>query len=122
MSGLLGDLNNATKALAHSTGLTDQDFVSKMNSKASDLGLSTMHFDGVTGLESGNKTSAIDYAKLSSYALKDYRILQGSTTKSYCLRTVNTGRNMCFNSTNRLLSSNLYITGGKTGKLCDRSF
>ncbi|MBU1119164.1 serine hydrolase [Patescibacteria group bacterium] len=109
--------NNAAKALASATGLSHSDFVERMNNKADSLGLSTMHFDGVTGLEPGNKTSAIDYALLSRDVLKNKTMLEGTTTKNYCFSPVNRSNLHCFKNTNKLLDSELYVTGGKTGYL-----
>lgn len=114
---LVGSKNNAAKALARSTGMSTTDFVNRMNNKARDLGLTDTSFVGVTGLNSGNQASAIDYAKLSIYAYKNLEMLQGSTVKSYGFSTINTGKYLWCANTNKLLHSPLYITGGKTGYL-----
>ena len=64
--------NDGANALADAA---DPDFVSKMNEKAKNLGLSTMRFYNVTGLDesvtqSGGYGSATDVAKLFSYTLE----------------------------------------------------
>ncbi len=114
---LVGSKNNAAKALARSTGMSTTDFVNKMNEKASVLGLSNTSFVEMTGLDSRDQSSALDYAELSSYAYRKMEMLQASTTKSYGFYTTNSGRYLDCNNTNKLLNSSLYITGGKTGYL-----
>lgn len=114
---LVGSKNNAAKALARSTGMSITDFVGKMNDKARELEMNNTSFVGVTGLNSGNQASAIDYAKLSVYAYKKMEMLQASTTKAYGFYTVNSGKYLSCTNTNKLLNSGLYITGGKTGYL-----
>lgn len=114
---LVGSKNNAAKALARSTGMSTNDFVNRMNNKAKELGMTNTIFAGVTGLNSGNQGSVIDYAKLSIYAYKKLEMLQASTAKSYGFSTLNSDKYLSCANTNKLLYSNLYITGGKTGYL-----
>jgi D-alanyl-D-alanine carboxypeptidase len=114
---LVGSKNNAAKALARSTSMSTTDFVNRMNNKAQELGLTNTSFADVTGLNSGSQSSAIDYAKLSIYAYKKMEMLQASTTKNYGFSTVNSGKYLFCNNTNKLLNGSLYITGGKTGYL-----
>ncbi len=109
--------NDAAKALAHASGVSFEEFVSKMNYNARDLGLKTMHFDGVTGLEIGNKSSASDFARFSQVTFDNYSILKTSTTKNHCISSQSNGNEYCFKNTNKLLWGNLFITGGKTGYL-----
>lgn len=116
-ASLVGSKNNATKALARATGLTRAEFVRRMNQKASELGLTNTHFVEVTGLDYRNQSSALDYARLSLYALRKMRMLQGTTTKRYSFKTLNTNKLLSFNNTNKLVNSTLYLTGGKTGHL-----
>ena len=114
---LVGSKNNAAKALARSTGMSTTDFINRMNDKARELGMTSTTFTGVTGLNSGNQASALDYTKLSIYAYKNLEMLQASTVKSYGFTTINSGKYLACDNTNKLLYSNLYITGGKTGYL-----
>lgn len=116
-ASLVGSKNNATKALAHSTGLSDADFVARMNQKAAELDMTSSQFVEPTGLEWRNQASASDYAKLSQYALRKMEVLQGSTTKQYSFWTTNSSKFLSFNNTNKLVNSQLAVTGGKTGYL-----
>lgn len=116
-STLVGSKNNAAKALARSTGMSTADFIKHMNDKAKELGLSNTSFVEMTGLDSRDRSSALDYAKLSIYAYKKLAMLQASTSKSYSFRTLNSGKILSFNNTDKLVNSGLYLTGGKTGYL-----
>ncbi|NQV13224.1 MAG: D-alanyl-D-alanine carboxypeptidase [Parcubacteria group bacterium] len=116
-SSLVGSKNNATKALAHSTGLSDANFVARMNQKATELGMTNSQFVETTGLDHRNRASAADYAKLSQYALRKMEVLQASTSKSYTFWTTNSGKSLSFRNTNGLVNSHLTVTGGKTGYL-----
>lgn len=109
--------NDAARALAHASGLSFEEFVVEMNRNAQDMGLETMHFDGVTGLESGNKSSALDFAHFSKVAFNDFNILKTTTAKNHCIESKNNDNRYCFKNTNKLLWSDLFITGGKTGYL-----
>lgn len=116
-ASLVGSKNNATKALARSTGLSDADFVARMNQKAAELGMTNSQFVETTGLDHRNRAAAADYAKLSQYALRKIEVLQTSTSKSYAFWTTNSSKFLSFNNTNKLVNSNLTVTGGKTGYL-----
>lgn len=113
---LVGSKNNATKALVRSTGLSDSEFVAKMNAQAAEWGLTQTWFVEPTGLSAHNVTSARDYARLSQRVLQSPEVVQASTSANYTLRTKNTGRIISIRNTNRLAeSSRYYLTGGKTG-------
>lgn len=109
--------NDGAKAVAHGAGLSISQFTKEMNAQARKNGLQKTHFDGVTGLESGNKSTAIEIARFAQRALNNFELLRATTTKNYCLRDVYGGHIGCYKNTNELLWSDLYITGGKTGYL-----
>ncbi len=114
-SSLAGSANNAMMALAHASGLSEEEFIKKMNSRAKLLGLKNTQFVEPTGLDAGNVSTAYDIARLASYALRDGNIKQAVTTTDYGFRVRNTGRFQKVSNTNKLLKSFLHITGGKTG-------
>jgi len=116
-SMLVGSANNAALALARSTGKSRAEFVARMNAKAKALGLTKTHFADPSGLDVGNTSTAAEYAILSRAALKDFTMLQGTTTKVYTFTTINTNKFHSIKSTNELLNTDLYVTGGKTGFL-----
>lgn len=59
---LVGSANNTAKALADSTGLSNEEFAKAMNKKAEILGLTNSKFVEPTGLDENNKSSAHDLA------------------------------------------------------------
>ncbi|MFA5052410.1 MAG: RlpA-like double-psi beta-barrel domain-containing protein, partial [Patescibacteria group bacterium] len=116
-AGLVGSANNAVNALARSTGLTRAEFVQRMNDKAAVLGLKDTHFTDPTGLDPTNVSSVADYAKIAVAALKDFRILQGTTMPVYSFTTINIGQAHTIKNQNKMIGSSWYITGMKTGYL-----
>ncbi|MFA6553588.1 MAG: serine hydrolase [Patescibacteria group bacterium] len=116
-TGLVGSANNAINALARSTGLSRQEFVSRMNAKAQALGLSNTRFTDPTGLDPTNVSTASEYARLAAAALRDFRILQGTTAPSYSFKTINTGIPHVITNRDKMIGSTWYITGMKTGYL-----
>lgn len=116
-STLVGSMNNAARALARATDLNWDQFIGEMNNEAAKLGLSATHFNDPSGLDSANKSTAYEYARLSIEALRDFRLLQATTSKSYSFWTRNSGHFISMENTNKSLNSSLRITGGKTGYL-----
>lgn len=121
-AGLVGSANNAINALARSTGLTRAEFVQRMNDKAAALGLKNTHFTDPTGLDPTNVSTAAEYAKIAAVALKDFRILQGTTTPVYSFTTINTGQAHTIKNQNKMIGSDWYITGMKTGYLDEAQY
>ncbi|MFA6908440.1 MAG: RlpA-like double-psi beta-barrel domain-containing protein, partial [Patescibacteria group bacterium] len=116
-SGLVGSANNAVRALARSTGLSEKDFVQRMNDKAKSWGLSHTNFADVTGLDPRNTSTVGEYAIVASKVLKDIRLLQATTMTSYSFSTINTGKAHTIINKNKMLASTWYVTGTKTGYL-----
>ncbi len=71
---LIGSSNSAILTLVHNSGLTQEEFVARMNSYAAELGLTSLRFVEPTGLDSRNMGNAQDIAKLLKEALKVRRI------------------------------------------------
>ncbi len=67
-TALVGSANNATEAMAESTGLPLAEFTTAMNTKARALGASTFHVEETTGLSEFNVASARDYAAVLRHA------------------------------------------------------
>lgn len=64
--------NDAATAIAEHVGGSEEGFVYLMNEKAKLLGLTHTHFQNPHGLDAkGHYSSAVDLAKLTSYALKN---------------------------------------------------
>jgi serine-type D-Ala-D-Ala endopeptidase (penicillin-binding protein 7) len=71
---LIGSSNTAIEALARNSGLSSDIFVARLNEKAQQLGLSTVHVVEPTGLSDQNVGSATDVARLLKESLKNDRI------------------------------------------------
>ena len=116
-ASLIASANTATMALANSTGLTEAEFVDKMNQKAKDFGLENTSFADPVGLSEKNLSSAQDVAKLLSLALNQETIKQAVALENYEFSTEQ-GKIKQLETTDQLLSvdlANFEIKGGKTG-------
>ncbi|XOU94549.1 MAG: D-alanyl-D-alanine carboxypeptidase family protein [Candidatus Kerfeldbacteria bacterium] len=121
-TSLVGSSNNATKALARSTGLDESDFVARMNKKATDLGLLDTSFEEVTGLSPNNTSTVSDYAKIAGHAFKNLTIAEALNRSEYTFKTT-TNRYHRISNTNKLLSDNdLQFVGAKTGYIDEAGY
>lgn len=115
---LVASDNTATIALAKSTGFSEEEFVKKMNEKASVLGLTKTKFSDPVGLDNNNVSTARETAKLAKTALSIEDIRQATISKDYQFETLG-GKKKIVSSTDYLLknfpSNGLKIVGGKTG-------
>ena len=107
--------NDAALAIANYVGGSIDNFVKMMNDKALELGMKNSTFNNPHGLDEngGNLSTAYDMALLTSYAMKNPIYQKIVSTKNYSIKT-----NMNYYSwinKHKLLHSNNYITGGKTG-------
>ena len=123
-ASLVGSSNNATMALARSSGLSLEAFVQKMNQKAKALGLKNTFFKEPTGLDSNNRSTAREVALLLKYALQKDLIREAVTVKNYDITVVNTDKKLIkrlVENTDILLSNDFKdshinsILGAKTG-------
>jgi D-alanyl-D-alanine carboxypeptidase len=117
-TSLIASDNGATMALSHATGLTETEFVAKMNEKARHLGLFDTTFVEPTGLSERNMSTARDIARLAKEALSHDEIKKTTTTKDYSFITKE-GREKKISSTDYLLygdaKNQINLLGGKTG-------
>jgi D-alanyl-D-alanine carboxypeptidase len=115
---LIASDNGATLALVHASGLSEKDFVQKMNEKALILGLKKTSFVDPIGLDDNNVSSAREVAQLAKAALNVPEISAATETKDYKFTTVG-GREKLIESTDYLLFDSVenpfVIMGGKTG-------
>ena len=118
---LVPSANDAANVLAEHVGGTMDSFVTMLNTKINELGLTGTHFTNVYGLHDENHyTTAHDLAFIMKYCLKNdtFRKLAGQA--SCAIPTTNKYGTRSYNSTNELLISNntnyyKYLTAGKTG-------
>lgn len=115
---LVGSDNTATAALVQTTGLSETEFVEKMNLKIKELGFKNTKLVDPVGLGDGNISTAREIALFTKIALAKEEISRASLTKRYEFNTAQ-GRKKTISSTNELLSSypekGISILGGKTG-------
>lgn len=114
-SSLVGSSNNATIALARSTGLTREMFIKRMNERARTLGLENTVFKEPTGLDSGNVSTVLDIARLAEYAFKNGLIRKVTTTPKYSFQALGIKNWQTVINTNWLVGSLPGLYGSKTG-------
>ena len=107
--------NAAARALARISPLGSDGFITRMNQKADDLGLSHTAYADPSGLHNDNISSAYDMARLIAFASEDDRIGPVMRTPEYSFRTAQ-GRAVTVRSTNQILrAGDIDVLGGKTG-------
>lgn len=116
---LAGSANNCAMALSRSMGMTREEFVARMNSKARELGLAHTVFVDPTGYKPENRSAALEVARLAYAALSHPEIREVLTLKQLDVRTA-AGAERHVSATDELLGSFLnqgdfQILGGKTG-------
>ena len=121
-ASLVASSNNATAALARSTGLSEEEFAGAMNRKAAELGMSDSEFFEPPGLDPANKSTAVDIIKLAQAALTNPFIIAATSQPDYHFSIINAPRNYTLENTDRLLNSYLKITSGKTGYLDEAGY
>ena len=123
-ASLISSSNEATVALARSTGLSLDEFVQKMNEKAKSLGMNSTIFTDVTGLNNSNKSTATDIVILSKVAFANKYIKNVTSTESYTITVINNGVTRNIKSTDKILNQEFglgdqkyRVENGKTGYL-----
>ncbi|MFZ6036130.1 MAG: RlpA-like double-psi beta-barrel domain-containing protein [Patescibacteria group bacterium] len=120
---LVGSANNAAKTLARATGLSTEEFVSRMNAKAKAWGLTHTRFVDVTGLDPANTSTVYDISRLAKRAFADFRIMQATSTWTYSFSTISAGRPHTIKNTSTGMQGSPYvITGMKTGYLDEAGY
>lgn len=114
-TSLIASDNGATLALVSASGLSEEEFVAKMNAKARHLGLLKTSFADPVGLSEQNLSTAREVAILAGFALAVSEIRTAVGQATYEFNTIN-GRDKKIESTDYLLFSDAEnVIGGKTG-------
>lgn len=122
-SAIIGSANNAVESLVRVSGLTREEFITKMNSQVMEWGASSSHFVEPTGLSPENVSSAADYVIISTKALEHPILEKASKMQSYEFYTKNTKIRHLIKNTNSLIATNKFnITGSKTGYLDEAGY
>lgn len=119
-TSLVGSANNATIALARSTGMSLGEFAIKMNEKAKGLGMDKAYFEEPTGLSEKNVATAKEVAILAQVAYSNEYIKKALQTDEHIFYTVDKKIIHKIKNTDKLLGSFLNengyeIIGAKTG-------
>jgi len=115
VAALIKSANDAAFALAEAAGGTEEHFVEMMNEKAATLGLANTHFINATGLPGeGQFITALDLAHLLRHAMDNQVIRDMVNSKVGHITTEKRGE-ISLSNTNKLLSYDESILGGKTG-------
>ncbi len=114
-SVLIASDNEALMALVRYTGLSEEEFVQKVNQWADDNNLSTLHIADPTGLNEKNVASARDVARLAEIVLLDKQVLNIAKNSQYNFVVENNNRVVKLKNTNKLLKSPFNVVVGKTG-------
>ena len=118
---LIPSANDAANVLAEHVGGSIENFISMMNAKLNELGLTNSHFTNAYGLHDENHyTTASDLATIMKYCLKNesFRKIDGQATCN--IPATNKSAARTYTSTNELIVPNYknyyqYLTAGKTG-------
>ncbi|MBU0597488.1 serine hydrolase [Patescibacteria group bacterium] len=122
-ASLVGSANNATKALARSTGLSEEEFISEMNKKAEIFGLVSTVFYDVTGLDPKNQSTAKEYSLIARHAFGNTLIREALGRGEYSFATLEKEIHHTIQNTNMLLTDpELNLIGAKTGYLNEAGF
>jgi len=116
--------NVATRVLVRTSGLSLEEFISRMNRKALELGMKDSRFVECTGLDERNISTATDVAHLLRAAAANERLRTISCTRTYEFKgTWKNRRRLHFvANTNRLLYGRYEIRGGKTGFISEAGY
>lgn len=123
-ASLISSANNATNALARSTGLSREKFVEKMNAKAKSLGAENTLFVEPSGISEKNVTNAKDFAKITSAAFAYLEIAKAANLSEYFIQSVNKKKyNQTLKNTNKLLNDSEFLQVlGKTGYINESKY
>lgn len=113
-ASLIQSTNDASEALAHSLG--KEKFLTFMNQKAKELEMTNTVFYNVHGLNSANRSTAQDLAKLLLYIYKNHPEILSITRDNNFWLPDSTGRLLKFQNVNNFYHFSSFI-GGKTGYL-----
>ena len=112
--------NDASVAMAEHISGSEEEFVREMNKRAKKLGMKHTHFEDCCGLTDSDNhyTSAMDVAIMSRELIVKYpEIFKYSTIwmESFTHKTNKGESEFMLTNTNKLLKTNQYVKGLKTG-------
>lgn len=118
---LVGSKNNAAKALRRSSGLSEIQFVKKMNERAKEIGMHETTFVDVTGLSSKNIASARDVITLLRASMTIPAIATETSKSRTRVTLLNRKKIFTVPSTNDLVVAGMKVAG-KTGYIPEAGY
>ncbi|MBU4315528.1 serine hydrolase [Patescibacteria group bacterium] len=120
-ASLVGSDNTATESLVRFSGLSQEDFLSRMNAKADELGMVQTDFYDFTGIDANNMSTANELVLLLKEAEANKIMSYFMQQPTYTI-TQASGRSVTIQNTNGVLQSFINqapydVIGGKTGYL-----
>mgnify|MGYP006085351633 FL=1 len=110
--------NDACVALAEGIAGTEENFVSLMNDKAQEIGMSSTNFANTSGINNPDNYSTVrDIALMSKYLIKNYPIYYEYFKETEFTWDRTGGNPITQGNRNSLLYKNLGVDGIKTGHL-----
>lgn len=124
-TSLIASDNGATIALAGAMGLSQEEFVDKMNYKARTMSLVNTSFFDSSGLNPNNVSSPREVIKIFLEALKHDEIAAAVSLPEYSYLTTQ-GREKSIESTDHYLltskNQEVHLIGGKTGYIDEAGY
>jgi len=121
-AALISSDNNSIMAMVRALGLSQEEFVKKMNDKAKTLQMYNTQFTDPTGLSNENQSTALDVSRLLYSTLMQEKIQETVIKNKYTFKILNSNKSRTVTSTDILLDSFLNqrkygytLFGGKTG-------
>lgn len=113
---LLPSSNDAATAVAERVGKSESAFVTKMNAKAKEMGMTKTHFRNPHGLDAdGHYTTAKELAMLTAYAYTFPEIRECWGTQYKTIKSLKKKKKWTLWSTNSIFGYVSNFLGGKTG-------
>jgi D-alanyl-D-alanine endopeptidase (penicillin-binding protein 7) len=116
LMALMASENRAAAALSRSSPEGREAFIARMNSVASQLGMSHTHYEDSSGLNGQNQSTARDLSLLVQFAAGYPLIHEFTTTPEAVVAPVSGGRPYTFRNTNMLVRQGRWeVVVSKTG-------
>lgn len=115
IASLVASSNTGINIIVKNTGLSEEEFVNRMNQKAIEMNLKNTKFEDPTGLGSNNVSTAEEVLKLTRAAFSYPNIKQATSNENYSFSPTNSSRVIYVKNTNELIGGYLDIDAGKTG-------
>ncbi len=113
---MLESHNDVAVAIAEHVGGSVEGFAAMMNAKAKELGCEHTNFVTPNGLDAENHyTTAVELAKIASYAIKNKDFIKITNTPSWQFEELKKGRSFSVNNKDRFLYMYDGAIGIKTG-------